>query len=721
MCKFFAFISYSHADKKWAEWLHGALEKYRIPARLVGQATAQGEIPSRLTPIFRDRDELASATDLGRTVNAALEQSANLIVICSPRAVKSRWVDEEVRAFKRMGRSERIFCLIVDGEPGASDIPGRDEEECLVPALRFVLDEQGQPTAQRSEPVAADAREGQDGKANAKLKLIAGLLGVGFDTLKRRELQRRNRRLVVIATAALVVTALTTALAISAVLARNAAQRRQKQAEDLVAFMLGDLNDKLTQLSRLDVLETVDNKAMEYFQSLPVSDVTDSALVQRAKALEKIGVVRQEQGHLNEAMESFEAAANLDGTLADASPHEAARQIAFSRELAFVGMTHWRTGALDRAQTSFEAAQRALQRVDAQSAGGDDALYQLSIIDNDIGHVLEARGKFDDAQTQYRNMLAHCRQLAAAPNAKTKWMVQLGSAHNNLGQVALARGDLIGAVAEYTADDAIETDLARIDPKNNDQRENQMRVRAILGRTLALVGVVDASVSHLREAVELSAQLVAVDPTHSEFQEYDALYSSQLSRLVRLQGDLATAVTLNSHALATFDALTHQDPDNALWQQEYADALSEQAAQSLTANRRADARAETQAALRILDPLFAGHPDSRNLLIATSRARLLLAVAADDAAESERLRRTTLDALRSVVGDDPRVLALQASALIESSHAEQAAPAVERLRQAGYRDPSLLNLLAREQIAYPPSPDVESRLQAALQRAPSNK
>jgi hypothetical protein len=108
-------------------------------------------------------------------------------------------------------------------------------------------------------------------------------------------------------------------------------------------------------------------------------------------------------------------------------------------------------------------------------------------------------------------------------------------------------------------------------------------------------------------------------------------------------------------------------------------------------------------------------------LIATSRARLLLAVAADDAAESERLRQTTFDALRSVVGDDPRVLALQASALIESGHADQAAPAVERLRQAGYRDPSLLNLLAREHIAYPPSPDVESRLQAALQRAPSNK
>ncbi|HVB83524.1 MAG TPA: toll/interleukin-1 receptor domain-containing protein, partial [Rhodanobacteraceae bacterium] len=108
-----AFISYSHQDKSWADWLHRTLEAYVVPRRLVGQTTAAGVIPRRLAPIFRDRDELASATDLDRKVNEALAQSANLIVICSPRSAASRWVDEEVLAFKRMGRGERIFCLIV--------------------------------------------------------------------------------------------------------------------------------------------------------------------------------------------------------------------------------------------------------------------------------------------------------------------------------------------------------------------------------------------------------------------------------------------------------------------------------------------------------------------------------------------------------------------------------------------------------------------------------
>ncbi|HXR64042.1 MAG TPA: toll/interleukin-1 receptor domain-containing protein, partial [Rudaea sp.] len=195
--RYFAFISYSHQDEIWAQWLHKTLETWRVPKRLVGQTTVAGVIPPRLLPIFRDRDELASATDLGRTVNAALAQSKNLIVICSPNSAKSRWVNEEVLAYKRLGHAERIFCLVVSGEPNASDLAGREAEECFTPALRFQIGADGQPTAERTEPIAADAREGKDGKANAKLKLIAGMLDVGFDTLKQREQQRRNRRVAI--------------------------------------------------------------------------------------------------------------------------------------------------------------------------------------------------------------------------------------------------------------------------------------------------------------------------------------------------------------------------------------------------------------------------------------------------------------------------------------------------------------------------------------------
>jgi hypothetical protein len=131
--KYQAFISYSHRDERWARWLHKGLETYRIPTRLVGQTTPAGPIPRRLTPIFRDRDELPSATDLSAKVEEALRASANLIVICSPQAAASRWVGEEILAYKRLGRASRIFCLIVAGEPNASAVSVRDAEPCFPP------------------------------------------------------------------------------------------------------------------------------------------------------------------------------------------------------------------------------------------------------------------------------------------------------------------------------------------------------------------------------------------------------------------------------------------------------------------------------------------------------------------------------------------------------------------------------------------------------------
>jgi hypothetical protein len=129
--KYKAFISYSHSDEKWASWLHKSLETYKVPKPIVGNETAMGEIPPRLAPVFRDRDELPSATNLGELLTESLRASATQIVICSPAAAQSRWVNEEIICFKRLGRSNRIFCLIVDGEPWASNKPGQEDQECF--------------------------------------------------------------------------------------------------------------------------------------------------------------------------------------------------------------------------------------------------------------------------------------------------------------------------------------------------------------------------------------------------------------------------------------------------------------------------------------------------------------------------------------------------------------------------------------------------------------
>ncbi|MEJ8848544.1 TIR domain-containing protein [Variovorax rhizosphaerae] len=189
-----AFLSYSHADERWASWLHRALEGYRLPRQLAGGTGRHGALPQRLFPVFRDREELASAADLPARIREALAESQALVVICSPRAASSRWVGQEIRSFKATHGEEQVYCLIVDGEPHASEVEGGAARECFPAAIRFRVGADGDLSDQAAEPLAADARPSGDGRHGALLKLLAGLLGVELDLLRRRDEQRRRRR-----------------------------------------------------------------------------------------------------------------------------------------------------------------------------------------------------------------------------------------------------------------------------------------------------------------------------------------------------------------------------------------------------------------------------------------------------------------------------------------------------------------------------------------------
>lgn len=213
--RYSAFISYNYSDRRFAIRLHLALEHYRIPKQLRDRpAPWGGTLGTRLPPVFRDRDELAASANLGEAVQAALSESQTLIVICSPRAAASRWVNEEIRTFIALGRRDHIRCLIVDGEPHAAD-PSR---ECLPPAL---FEDGG------SEPLAADLRRHQDGWTGARLKLLSGMLGVAYDELRQRETARRHRRMAALASASAISFLIMTGLFVFALVARGEAVKQR--------------------------------------------------------------------------------------------------------------------------------------------------------------------------------------------------------------------------------------------------------------------------------------------------------------------------------------------------------------------------------------------------------------------------------------------------------------------------------------------------------------
>lgn len=267
--RYSAFISYNHRDRKSAHWLHRALETYRFPRHLIRYDSAIGPIERRLPPVFQDREELAARSDLAAAVRDALAEAHSLIVVCSPAGAASHWVNEEIRAFSALGRRDRIQCLIVSGVPNASRGVGDDPSlECLPPALFETGD----------EPLASDIRPGQDGKLSAKLKLIAGILDIPYDELRRREHARRQKRLLMIAIAAsigfFVMAALTVFALVSraeAIRQRDIAREKTATAERTVDFVksLFEVSDPSeARGAKVTALEVLDKGANRIRQSL---------------------------------------------------------------------------------------------------------------------------------------------------------------------------------------------------------------------------------------------------------------------------------------------------------------------------------------------------------------------------------------------------------------------------------------------------------------------
>ena len=184
MYKYKAFISYSHADMAFGRWLQKKIENYKIPKSL---REKYPNLPKDLKrSIFRDEEELAIGANLPEKLTNALNQSEFLIVIASPNAVASEWVNKEIAYFKSYHGEERVLAIIKNGEPN----------EAFPKALRYQVDKQGELTEIKTEPLAGDARNFWVRKRGF-IKLIAELLNVDFaDLWEREKIEARKRTLI---------------------------------------------------------------------------------------------------------------------------------------------------------------------------------------------------------------------------------------------------------------------------------------------------------------------------------------------------------------------------------------------------------------------------------------------------------------------------------------------------------------------------------------------
>ena len=389
-----AFISYSHKDEQAAKKLHRRLERYRIPKSLRKDSATLGAI-------FRDRDELAAASHLNKTIKAALHASENMIVICSPNAAASRWVNEEITYFKSLGREGHIFSVILSGAPNAAHHGLDPTQECLPQSLGYQTKDDGVQDSDQAEPLAADFRTDGDGEKLGTLKIISGLLGVGLNALLQRQLIRARRRMIGTITAASVIISLLTGLTWTAYHAQNQAEARRADAENFVEFLLSDLSAELESYGKLSLLDTVGEKAINYYTQFEEDDFDGNVNGRRARTLQFMGELQDALGKTENSQDYFDQAYAITQSGLSQDDQNPDRLFEHARSAFLRSLPLRRAGDYAGELDYLREYLQLCQELETIEAGSTRTVNELGLAKMNLGRVYFRTGKIEDAKREF--------------------------------------------------------------------------------------------------------------------------------------------------------------------------------------------------------------------------------------------------------------------------------------------------------------------------------
>lgn len=215
-----AFISYSRQDKDFVVRLAAALNAYRPPKSI--------RASTRPVRVFLDQHDIGSG-DYVQEIEAQLARARMLIVVCTPAARASPYVDDEVQRFFRRRGGEAAVPVLLAGLANNEASATQADQQAFPPALAGAMQ---MPLAvdYRGFDVRRD-RVQRGGFEGPWHQLLAKLLGVGRAEIEQREKRRQLVRWRWIGgSAGALVAVLATALVFT-LLARAEAERQRDLAE----------------------------------------------------------------------------------------------------------------------------------------------------------------------------------------------------------------------------------------------------------------------------------------------------------------------------------------------------------------------------------------------------------------------------------------------------------------------------------------------------------
>ncbi len=226
------------------------------------------------------------------------------------------------------------------------------------------------------------------------------------------------------------------------------ALQKRLAAENLLGFMVGDFADKMRGIGRMDLLDGISNKALEYFSDDAQlnNDLGFAANFQHAQTLEAMGEVAYSRNKLDEANSAFHAARNKLTALLEKQPHNLELLKTLGANAFWIGQLDYDNSDWDAARVWWEIYKNYSQTMFDIAPDDTESLMELSYAQNSLGSVSVKQQDFITARRTFETSLE--LKLLALKNdpSNSQLTADVADTRSWLAGTALALGDINAAV-----------------------------------------------------------------------------------------------------------------------------------------------------------------------------------------------------------------------------------------------------------------------------------
>lgn len=547
--------------------------------------------------------------------------------------------------------------------------PARAVEQQIPRELETVLQK---ALARRPEERYSSAREfADDLRAFAEHRPIQARPPSAFDYL--RLFYQRQRRLVYLSAICLllivgVVSAsflLVTGERSHALQERDVAQRERDnaklerdRAENLARFIFDDVYHRLEPIGKLELLEHVTERNIDYYK---VRDLSDPATLARyAEAIRRLGRVQQRQGkvdiaratyvraremlenqraqgprnddvlavlaltygdlagvefnqnRLTEALTLIERALKIQRPLADMNPNRREWQHALLQSTRQLGVAMERKGdvreALDVFNRAVELAAAALV-VDSHDR---IALREMAMNRINVGESLSTLGHTGAALTQFGQALEQLDTLFTADPLDTSVRRQKATSHDSIARLLLGQGELDGALVAFELAKGIRIELCQLDPNRAGWQRDLAASHSNVARVHEHLDDSASALSAYNKGLDILQALAKRDPSNIRWQMDIAVTRRNLGSIWQRKRDRERALAHYRQALALNERVVESDPKNTEYGHQLGMSHGFVASALIETGDFKGARVHTSEQYRILNALSSSDPENMN-------------------------------------------------------------------------------------------------------------